>query len=197
MSATAEPRANQREHILDTALRLMSDNGAAGTSMRQLASACGVQVAAIYHYFPSKDALLAAVVAERQYGARMTDPMPIDLAAPVADRLRALYRFIWDGAMEEEAIWKLLMGEGLRGEPSVLPVGNQLLDLLRRASAEWVRQWVPELPEPDAVGQLLVGQMVSGFLRTMFEPEMDRSTIAEDSAEVLVRSLGLSGKLSG
>ena len=58
-------RPNQRDHILDTALRLMSERGAKGMTMRQLASACDLQVAAIYHYFESKDALLAAVVAER------------------------------------------------------------------------------------------------------------------------------------
>ncbi|HKY13715.1 MAG TPA: helix-turn-helix domain-containing protein [Microthrixaceae bacterium] len=189
MSAPAEPRANQREHILDTTLRLMSEHGAAGMSMRQLAAACGVQVAAIYHYFPSKDALLAAVVAERQYGARMSDPLPIDLAAPADARLRDLYRFVWDGAMEEEAIWKLLMGEGLRGELSVLPVGHALLDLLRTASAGWIRQWVPELAEPAAVGQLLVGQMVTGFLRMMFEPDLDRAVIADDGADALVTAL--------
>ena len=35
---TAEVRPNQREHILDTALRLMSEHGSTGMSMRQLAA---------------------------------------------------------------------------------------------------------------------------------------------------------------
>ena len=59
--ATTDTRPNQREHILDVALKLMSERGAAGMSMRQLASACGVQVAAIYHYFESKDAIYDAM----------------------------------------------------------------------------------------------------------------------------------------
>ena len=46
--ATTDTRPNQREHILDVALKLMSERGAAGMSMRQLASACGVQVAAMF-----------------------------------------------------------------------------------------------------------------------------------------------------
>ena len=49
---------NQRERILDAALLLMSDRGAGSTSMRQLAKACDLNVASIYHYFPSKADLL-------------------------------------------------------------------------------------------------------------------------------------------
>jgi len=62
MSDPTATRTNQREHILDVALQLMSRAGSTGVSMRQLARACGLQVAAIYHYFPSKDALLTAVI---------------------------------------------------------------------------------------------------------------------------------------
>ena len=60
--AAATIRPNQRGHILDVTLRIMSDQGAAKTSMRQLARECGINVATLYHYFESKDALLAAVI---------------------------------------------------------------------------------------------------------------------------------------
>jgi AcrR family transcriptional regulator len=183
---TTDPRPNQREHILDTALQLMSEHGATGTSMRQLASACGVQVAAIYHYFESKDALLAAVVAERQYGARLADPLPVDPAASPETRLREVFDGVWNGAVEEEAIWKLLLGEGLRGEPSVMPVGQALLDLVRPAAADWIRKWVPEIADPDAVGALILGQLFTCFIRTMFDPAADRDRIAADAGDVLV-----------
>ena len=56
----------QRARILDAALTLVSDLGAAGTSMRRLASTCGLNVATIYHYFPSKADLYVAVVEEVQ-----------------------------------------------------------------------------------------------------------------------------------
>ena len=78
MPTTAAPRANQRERILDVALQLMSERGSSAMSMRQLAQACGVQVAAIYHYFPSKDELLRSVVEERRYSSRLVE-MPLDL----------------------------------------------------------------------------------------------------------------------
>lgn len=170
-------RHDQRERILDVALRLMSEHGATGTSMRRLAAACGVQVAAIYHYFESKDALLAAVVAERRYGARLADPLPVDPDAPARDRLRTLVQVVWEGAMDEQAIWRLVLGEGMRGEPTVMGVGTELLELLVPAVRGWVRELLPEVDEPDAVAELLVGQLLSGFVRHVFEPAMDTDEI--------------------
>ncbi len=58
---------NQREHILRTALSLMSQQGVDGTSMRSLAAATGLNVATLYHYFPSKRDLLVAVLEERGF----------------------------------------------------------------------------------------------------------------------------------
>ena len=183
---TTDTRPNQREHILDAALRLMSANGAAGMSMRALASECGVQVAAIYHYFDSKDALLAAVVEERRYGARLGDPIPIDAGAAPRERLEALFKHIWRGAMDEEEIWRLVLGEGIRGESTVVPVGSTLLELVGHAARDWVSQHVPEAEPHDAVAELLVGQMLAGFVRRVFEPGSDPEEIASQAASALV-----------
>ncbi|MFZ4520033.1 MAG: TetR/AcrR family transcriptional regulator [Microthrixaceae bacterium] len=188
-AGTAEARPNQREHILDTALQLMSERGATGMSMRQLAAACDLQVAAIYHYFESKDALLAAVVAERRYGARMVDPLPVDPVAAPAERLADLYRVVFAGAMEEQSIWRLLIGEGMRGEPTVLPVGRELLDLMIPAARGWLETTVPELADPAGAAELLVGQMVVGFVRSVFQPELDTAEIAEAGVRTLTAAL--------
>jgi len=182
---TAEVRPNQREHILDVALRLMSERGSTGTSMRQLANACDLQVAAIYHYFPSKDALLAAVVAERQYGARLADPLPIDPAAAPGDRLTAVFVTVFEGAMEEQSIWRILIGEAMRGESTVLPVGRDLIDLLEPAAIGWVAEAVPEVANPRDLAQLMVGQMLTGFIRTVFEPDTAHRQIALECARPL------------
>lgn len=181
-------RPNQRDHILDTALRLMSERGAVGMTMRQLASACDLQVAAIYHYFDSKDALLAAVVDERRYGTRMSDPFPIDADAEPADRLRALFLHVWRGALDEQAIWRLIIGEGMRGESTVQPVGQALLDLLEPATTGWVRSFVPEVADPTPVARLMVGQLLVGFVRAVFgddDPEVIGAECAEPLVEVV------------
>jgi AcrR family transcriptional regulator len=43
-----------RDRILLTAMSRMSEQGVEGTSMRELATAVEVNVASLYHYFPSK-----------------------------------------------------------------------------------------------------------------------------------------------
>ncbi|MGI9576938.1 MAG: TetR/AcrR family transcriptional regulator [Microthrixaceae bacterium] len=191
--AATDTRPNQRDHILDVALKLMSERGAAGMSMRQLASACGVQVAAIYHYFDSKHALLAAVVEERRYGSRLADPLELDRSALPEDRLRALFGVVWDGALQEEEIWSLLLGEGIRGEEAVMDVGRDLLALVRDAAREWVREVIPEAQPSEQVADLLVGQLLAGFVRRVFEPDSHdvaaATRIGQQCADTLVAAV--------
>lgn len=179
-------RPNQREHILDVALDLIATHGAAKMSMRQLARACGLNVAAIYHYFDSKDALVTAVVDERRYGARLAEVAEIDPSLPPDERLRLMFHEIWQGALAEERVWRVLLGEGLRGEPAVLPVGRALLDVLIPGVAEWVRVTIPEADDPGAVAHLLLGQMFTGFIRHIFEPDLDPSEIEDRAVGSLV-----------
>ena len=165
----------------------MSEQGSSATSMRQLARACDVQVAALYHYFDSKEALLAAVIAERNYGSRLAEPLDLDRGAPAPERLSGVFRAMWDGAIAEESVWRLLLGEGIRSEPAALPVGQTLLDAIGPAVAGWVADWVPELADPEAVADVLLGLMFFGFLRHMFEPDTDTSAIADTAEAMLVR----------
>lgn len=167
----------------------MAERGAAGTSMRQLASACGVQVAALYHYFDSKEALLAAVIAERNYGSRLSDPLPLDRDAPAAERLAGVFVAIWDGAIEEEAVWRLLLGEGIRSEPAAMPVGQDLLAAVRPGVAAYLSDWVPELADHGLAADLLLGQLFLGFIRHMFDPDLAPATIAADASATLVAAL--------
>lgn len=174
-----------RERILDTALGLMSEQGSTGTSMRQLAKACDVQVAALYHYFDSKDALLTAVIAERNYSGRLAEPLQINPDASADERLVTLFGSLWDGAIEEEAVWRLLLGEGIRSEPAAIDVGHSLLIAVRAGVRAWVAEWVPELEHPDAVADAVIAQMFLGFLRYMFEPDTDPVAIGREAAESL------------
>ena len=50
------------ERLLDVAADMFSKHGYAGVSMRHIAREMGITQAAIYHHFPSKDALYIAAV---------------------------------------------------------------------------------------------------------------------------------------
>jgi len=180
---------NQRERILDASLRLMAEHGSAGVSMRQLARACDLQVAAIYHYFPSKDALLAAVIDERRYGARLAEVPHLDPAWAPERRMRAVVDAVWEGAMGEEDVWRLLLGEGLRGEPAALPVGRDLLAGFRVGLAAWLAEVVPELTKPGPAVELIIGQMFVGLVRVFFEPDASPADLGVAVSDTVVELL--------
>lgn len=54
-----------REIILETAEQLFAQQGHDGTSMRQITSAAGVNLAAVNYHFGSKEALVQAVLKRR------------------------------------------------------------------------------------------------------------------------------------
>lgn len=60
----SEAARDTRRAILDAALDLFAERGFHAASMRALAAAVGVRESAIYHHFPSKTALLEAVLAD-------------------------------------------------------------------------------------------------------------------------------------
>jgi len=53
-----------RDEIVNRAIQLMLTGGYDGTSMAQIAAACGIRKASVYHHFPDKDALVLAAIAQ-------------------------------------------------------------------------------------------------------------------------------------
>ena len=172
----------------------MSVGGSAGTSMRQLAGACGLNVAAIYHYFDSKDALLAAVVEERQYGARFAGVPTLDPTDPPEERLRQMFTNMWEGALAEEAVWRLLLGEAIRGEAGVIPVGKGLLEVFQPGLSGWITEGLPELGDPGSAASIMIGQMFWGFIRHVFDPAVSTDEICSDAVAALRSTLDLGGQ---
>jgi AcrR family transcriptional regulator len=80
---------DQRYHeILESAARLIFQSGYEATSMQEIAEACGLTKAGLYHHIKTKEALLLAIM---HYGMDLFDDMVLakvsDIADPVA-RLR-------------------------------------------------------------------------------------------------------------
>ena len=58
----AKDHSEKRAHILRIAARVFADGGIARASMAQVAEACGISKANIYHYYDSKDALVVDIL---------------------------------------------------------------------------------------------------------------------------------------
>lgn len=150
-----------RTRILDAALTLMGEQGFAGTSMRQLATACDLNVATLYHYFPSKADLLRSVIKERRYGERLAVDAPLlDAAVPPRERLAGLLEWLWANALDEEAVWRLLIGESVRGEEAAAESATEVVEALAAALEDWLTEGFPEVSgDVAALARVIRGQV--------------------------------------
>jgi AcrR family transcriptional regulator len=136
---------NQRERILRTALSLMSQHGVDGTSMRSLAAATGLNVATLYHYFPSKRDLLVAVLEERGFLAAPEVTALPTLARDPATTLADLLTDILLSMLEVEDFVRLMLGEVMRGDQTARAVGTELFDATEASLERWLVDHRPRL----------------------------------------------------
>jgi AcrR family transcriptional regulator len=137
---------DQRDRILDATLSLMARVGAHGTSMRAVASACGLNVATLYHYFPSKRDLLQAAIAQRRDVDLSLSPFPEGLAGTVEDRLAALLDHLFVGMTADEDLWRALIADAIHGDDDVLQPLLETANAFEHALAAWLRELCPDAP---------------------------------------------------
>jgi AcrR family transcriptional regulator len=113
----ARVREEMRAEILGAARRHLAEEGPAGLSFRAVARDVGLVSSAVYRYFPSRDALLTALIVEsydalgeaveRAEGAVERDRY--------ADRYRAVGRATRAWAVVEPQQWSLIFGSPIPG----------------------------------------------------------------------------------
>jgi AcrR family transcriptional regulator len=178
--------ADQRDRILGIALDLMAASGVHAVSMRKLASACGLNVASIYHYFPSKEALVAEVIARQSYEELLEQVPPVDPTLPPPERLAALLRWVWSELSDHDAIWKLLVGESLRGNDQVVAAAFELSSAFEAALDRWLADLFTELPTDRATFvSVLRGSIYGFFLEMMAVDRADRLALLAPRADEL------------
>ncbi len=85
----------QREEILEVAARAFAARSFPGTSMNDLAKACGTSKARLYHYYPGKDAILFDLL--ERYTGRLIAIATREAAAsgtPAARLQRLIHAFL-------------------------------------------------------------------------------------------------------
>ena len=134
----------QRARILAAATDLIAAHGVEGMTMRQLAAACDLHIATLYHYFGSKSDLIGAIVDDRHYDAGLRDlALPVDPALDPRDRLESFFATLATASLGELRLWRLLIGESLRDDAVALAEARRLSSALEEAVDALARGAVP------------------------------------------------------
>jgi AcrR family transcriptional regulator len=145
----------------------MAQNGVDGTSMRDLAGATGLNVASLYHYFPSKRELLVAVLEEHGFVDNLVATSPPSLAQDEATGLADLLGDILVSMLEVEDFIRLMLGEVMRGDELAHAVGIDLFQATQVSLERWLEESGPDLCGPDqrvAMARMLRAMVVGMFI---------------------------------
>lgn len=103
MTSAAEA-PTRRDQILTTAAELFAARGFHGVSVADLGAACGISGPALYKHFPSKDAVLAAMLVSISEELLAVGRERVQSSASGADALRALVDFHTGFALRRRAL---------------------------------------------------------------------------------------------
>lgn len=172
--------ADQRTRILEVTLGLMARHGAKGTSMRAVAAACDLNVATLYHYFPSKHDLLQAAIAHRRAVDLPVNPFPEGLPGTVEQRLGALLDQLFVGMTDDEDLWKTLLAEAIHGDDDVLFPLLETSAAFEDSLAEWLQELCPEAPalHERRVVRAIRNAVIGVLVEHLPQPEGRREALA-------------------
>jgi AcrR family transcriptional regulator len=120
-------KLERERRIVKAAKRLLARKGYDEVAMEDVAASAGLAVGTIYNYFPSKSALLLAIVRSETEslltrGRKILDDPPRD---PVAAVSMFTEIFLDDFTRDDRLLWRELFGAAI-AEPST--VGRRLFD---------------------------------------------------------------------
>lgn len=176
-SLPAVPRAreNRRREIIEAAFELFAERGYRGGSLDQVAQRVGLTKAGLLHYFSSKEALLIAVLAERDRYSASVAVRASEAADPLELRLKALQALVAHNASQRGLIqaFTVLSAESVTEDHPAQEFFRQRYRAGRERLAEVVTTAGRELSEDDArrAAALLLAVMDGLQLQWLLDPE--------------------------
>lgn len=180
-TARVRAKAERRSALLSEAARLFAGHGFDGVSIEDLGSSVGVSGPAVYRHFPSKQAVLAALLVGVSQGLLDGGRSVVDSAGDDASAaLRALVRFHVDFALRDPDV--------IRVQDRSLPaLGPQDRESVRDLQRRYIELWVDVLarlsPTTDRAELRLRAQATFGLLNST--PHSARSVTAARTRAVL------------
>ncbi|MDW5596142.1 TetR/AcrR family transcriptional regulator [Conexibacter stalactiti] len=193
LRARRQPRqARSRETVealLEAAAQVFERHGYAAGTTNRIAARAGVSIGSLYQYYPSKDAILLALV-ERHVAEGEAALAPLagwlagDSSPGLRDGLQALVAAMVALHADRPALHRVLFEEAPRP-----PALRRRLDGLATQAADAIAAWLRACPEvrvadPELAARLVV-QTVESITHTLvIHPAADRPPAAWTAATV-------------
>jgi AcrR family transcriptional regulator len=148
---------SSKERILSTAIVLFAQKGYSGLSMRQLAQAVDMSVAAIYHHFPDKNALYLEAVRFAFSDKEQIFAQVWESGCPAEEKLARFVRSLIDVMLQDRDFHRLMQREILEADPERMQllaqgVFNREFCLLMQLAAELAPEQDPHLVATSVIG---------------------------------------------
>lgn len=177
---------SQRARILRLALELMAQGGAEAMSMRDLAGAAEMNVATLYHYFPSKRDLLTAVLEEPEYRNVLDGELPGAGPGGPVDDLAQLLQQSWQVMLDVQDYVRVMVGEALRNDDAARSVGSGLLGTTEAGLQQWAADVLHERQpaRAAAIARMLRAVIVGVFIEQLADGSEDTSWCEQRAREL-------------
>ena len=180
--------SDKKSHIINIAIELFSKNGFEGTSMRDLASAAGVNIAMINYYFGSKEKLFEAIVEGRSEKSRKElEELANDPSLSAMQKMDRVIEMHVSKVLEKRHFHKVLQNEVmLNKRPDLnIAIGNIFKKnsiLIRGIVSEGIEKGEFNPVDDGLVVSSIVGTINHVFLsRTVCNLVFEPSTEYEDT----------------
>jgi AcrR family transcriptional regulator len=107
MKQAALPR---RDRLIDAALVVFARKGVDAANIKEIGSEAGVAPGLIYHYFPNKEALLAAAVERHGFLPQLRQMLAIAPTTPATDVLPEIARSMYALLTDRVDLLRVVMG---------------------------------------------------------------------------------------
>lgn len=187
---TEARRETVRTEIIATAERVFTRNGVAATSMGQIAEAVGIGRPALYHYFPSKDDLVAATIkaAVDRYESFGAIPDETSFEEATTYFTTALVRNIAGNDGSPLRFFFTVLLEQFDNPTENQPV-RAIIDSYREMVADLVRRGqkqgdVPDDVDHSAIADRLTAQILGiEWMWLLYQGQVDLASIANQAEQ--------------
>ncbi|WP_062203207.1 TetR/AcrR family transcriptional regulator [Demequina salsinemoris] len=185
-TSSAKPRgpykrsATTRAAILEAATQVFSEQGYRAGSMREVARRCGIDQSTVTHHFPSKPALLLALMHERDArGDALVAATQTDGPARPVDAVLALARHN-ESSPDAIALYTVLAAESVTPDH---PLDDYFRDRLRHVRTNF-EGWLSQLAEDGALRDGVTPSWAAATLLSLWEGAQLHWLIDPDEVDV-------------